>query len=61
MGLPQNTVKQLQLIQNTTARVLLLVYKSHNGVGTMYLSNVLQQYELNRALRSLEVSQLHKA
>ncbi len=86
--LPKKTVRQLQLIQNTAARiltrtrtsehitpvlrslhwlhvtcridfkVLLLVYKSLNGIGSKYIADMLNEYKSNRPLRSLGSSQL---
>src|SRR4029434_8448239 len=56
-------LKQLQMIQNAAARVLtktkridfkllLLVFKSLNGIGPKYLSDMFQQYVPLRSLRS---------
>ncbi len=77
--LPKKTIRQLQLIQNTAARilsishqsshwlpvtfridfkVLLLVYKSLNGLGPTYIADMLTEYKPNRPLRSLGSSQL---
>ncbi len=86
--LPKKTIKQLQLIQNTAARILtrtrksepitpvlrslhcppvtlridfkviLLVYKSLNGLGPKYIAYLLTEYKPNRPLRSLGSSQL---
>ncbi len=86
--LPQKSIRQLQLIQNTAARiltrtrtsehitpvlrslhwlpvtfridfkVLLLVYKSLNGLGPKYIADMLTEYKPNRPLRSLGSSQL---
>ncbi len=86
--LPKKTIRQLQLIQNTAARiltrtrtsehitpvlrslhwlhvtcridfkVLLLVYKSLNGIGSKYIADMLNEYKSNRPLRSLGSSQL---
>ncbi len=85
--LPKKTIKQLQLIQNTAARILtrtrksepitpvlrslhcppvtlridfkviLLVYKSLNGLGPKYIAYLLTEYKPNRPLRSLGSSQ----
>ncbi len=87
-SLPKKTIRQLQLIQNTAARiltrtrksdhitpvlrslhwlpvtfridfkVLLLVYKSLNGLGPKYIADMLTEYKSNRPLRSLGSSQL---
>ena len=81
-GLPKKALKQLQLIQNSAARVLtrtrksdhitpvlkslhwlpvcqridfkilLLVYKSLNGLAPIYISELLPHYEPSRPLRS---------
>ncbi len=86
--LPKKSIRQLQLIQNTAARiltrtrtsehitpvlrslhwlpvtfridfkVLLLVYKSLNGLGPKYMADMLTEYKPNRPLRSLGSSQL---
>ncbi len=86
--LPKKTIRHLQLIQNTAARiqtrtrtsehltpvlrslhwlpvtfridfkVLLLVYKSLNGLGPKYVADMLTEYKPNRPLRSLGPSQL---
>ncbi len=86
--LPKKTIRQLQLIQNTAARiltrtrtsehitpvlrslhwlpvtfrigfkVLLLVYKSLDGLGPKYMSDMLTEYKPNRPHRSLGSSQL---
>ncbi len=39
-------------------KVLLLVYKSLNGLGPKYMSDMLTEYKPNRPLRSLGLSQL---
>ncbi len=39
-------------------KVLLLVYKSLNGLGPKYMSDMLTEYKPNRPLRSLGSSQL---
>ncbi len=39
-------------------KVLLLVYKSPNGIGPKYIADMLTEYKPNRALRSLGSSQL---
>ncbi len=39
-------------------KVLLLVYKSQNGVGPKYIADMLTEYNPNRPLRSVESSQL---
>ncbi|KAK0137496.1 hypothetical protein N1851_026296 [Merluccius polli] len=78
-GLPQKSIKQLQLIQNAAARnkeirahysspkvftlapnvkVLLLVYKSLNGSGPEYMSDILVEYKPSRALRSTDSGQI---
>ncbi len=87
-GFPKKTVRQLQYIQNASARILtrtrksehitpvlrslhwlpvifridfkviLLVYKSLNGLGPKYIADILTEYKLNRLLRSLRSSQL---
>ncbi|KAK0143133.1 hypothetical protein N1851_018750 [Merluccius polli] len=84
-GLPQKSIKQLQLIQNAAARVLtrtkrsehitpvlkslhwlpvsyridfkvlLLVYKSLNGLGPEYMNDILVEYKPSRALRSTDL------
>ncbi len=84
----RRAIRQLQLIQNTAARiltrtrtsehitpvlrslhwlpvtfridckVLLLVYKSLNGLGPKYMSDMLTEYKPNRPLRSVGSSQL---
>ncbi|KAK0130546.1 hypothetical protein N1851_035223 [Merluccius polli] len=89
-GLPQKSIKQLQLIQNAAARVLtrtkrsehitpvlkslhwlpvsyridfkvlLLVYKSLNGLGPEYMSDILVEYKPCRALRSTDSGQIVK-
>ncbi len=86
--LPKKTIRQLQLIQNTAARILtrtrtsehitpvlrslhwrpvafridfkelLLIYKSLNGLGPKYISDMLAKYKPNRPLRSLGSSRL---
>ncbi len=86
--LPKKTIRHLQLIQNTAARiltrtrksehitpvlrslhwltvtfridfkVLLLIYKSLNGLGPKYIADMLTEYKPNRPLRSLGSSQL---
>ncbi len=95
--LPKKSIRPLQLIQNTAARiltrtrtsehitpvlrslhwppvlrslhwlpvtfridfkVLLLVYKSLNGLGPKYMADMLTEYKPNRPLRSLGSSQL---
>ena len=88
-GLPQKSIKQLQLIQNAAARVLtrtkrsehitpvlkslhwlpvsyridfkvlLLVYKSLNGLGPEYMNDILE-YKPSRALRSIDSGQIVK-
>ncbi len=92
-GLPQKSIKQLQLIQNAAARVLtrtkrsehitpvlkslhwlpvsyridfkvlLLVYKSLNGLGPEYMNDMLVEYKPSRALRSTDSGQIveHRA
>lgn len=87
-GLPQKSIKQLQLIQNAAARVLtrtkrsehitpvlkslhwlpvryridfkvlLLVYKSCNGLGPEYMNDMLVEYKPSRALRSTDSGQI---
>ena len=87
-GLPQKSIKQLQLIQNAAARVLtrtkrsdhitpvlktlhwlpvsyridfkvlLLVYKSLNGLGPEYMNDMLVEYKPSRALRSTDSGQI---
>ena len=87
-GLPQKSIKQLQLIQNAAARVLtrtkrsehitpvlkslhwlpvsyridfkvlLLVYKSLNGLGPEYMNDILVEYKPSRALRSTDSGQI---
>ncbi len=87
-GLPKKSIRQLQLIQNTSARiqtrtrksehitpvlrslhwlpvtfridckVLLLVYKSLNGLGPKYIVDMLTEYKPNRPLRSVGSHQL---
>ncbi|KAK0146594.1 hypothetical protein N1851_014100 [Merluccius polli] len=87
-GLPQQSIKQLQLIQNAAARVLtrtkrsehitpvlkslhwlpisyridfkvlLLVYKSLNGLGPEYMNDILVEYKPSRALRSTDSGQI---
>ena len=87
-GLPQKSLKQLQLIQNAAARVLtrtkrsehitpvlkslhwlpvsyridfkvlLLVYKSLNGLGPEYMNEMLTEYKPSRALRSTDSGQI---
>ncbi|KAK0133338.1 RNA-directed DNA polymerase from mobile element jockey [Merluccius polli] len=89
-GLPQKSIKQLQLIQNAAARVLtrtkrsehitpvlkslhwlpvsyridfkvlLLVYKSLNGLGPEYMNDILVEYKPSRALRSTDSGQIVK-
>ncbi len=39
-------------------KVLLLVYKSLNGIGSKYIADMLNEYKSNRPLRSLGSSQL---
>ncbi len=39
-------------------KVLLLIYKSHNGLGPKYIADMLTEYKHNRPLRSLGSSQL---
>ncbi len=39
-------------------KVLLLVYKSLNGLGPKYIADMLTEYKPNRPLRSLGSSQL---
>ncbi len=39
-------------------KVLLLVYKSLNGLGPQYIADMLTEYKPNRALRSVASSQL---
>ena len=86
-GLPQKSIKQLQLIQNAAAqvltrtkrsehitpvlkslhwlpvsyridfKVLLLVYKSLNGLGPEYMNDILVEYKPSRALRSTDSGQ----
>ncbi len=88
IGLPKKTIRQLQLIHNTAARILtrtrksehitpvlrslhwlpvtiridfkvcLLIYKSLNGLGPKYITDMLTEYKPNRPLRSLASSQL---
>uniref|UniRef100_A0A8C5GRC9 Reverse transcriptase domain-containing protein n=1 Tax=Gouania willdenowi TaxID=441366 RepID=A0A8C5GRC9_GOUWI len=87
-GIPQKSIKQLQLVQNAAARVLtrtkrsehitpvlkslhwlpvslridfkvlLLVYKSVNGFGPEYISDMLVRYEPSRSLRSMDTDQI---
>ena len=87
-GLPQKSIKQLQLIQNAAAQVLtrtkrsehitpvlkslhwlpvsyridfkilLLVYKSLNGLGPEYMNDILVEYKPSRALRSTDSGQI---
>jgi len=39
-------------------KVLLLVYKSFNGLGPQYIADMLTEYKPNRSLRSLGSHQL---
>ena len=88
-GLPQKSIKQLQLIQKCCSssfnqnkeirahyssskvfyiallvsyridfKVLLLVYKSLNGLGPEYMNDILVEYKPSRALRSIDSGQI---
>uniref|UniRef100_A0A672PSU0 AIG1-type G domain-containing protein n=1 Tax=Sinocyclocheilus grahami TaxID=75366 RepID=A0A672PSU0_SINGR len=48
----------LPVIFRIDFKVLLLVYKSLNGLGPKYIADMLTEYKPNRALRSLGSSQL---
>ncbi len=39
--------------------VLLLIYKSLNGLGPKYTADMLTEYKPNRALRSVEIPRVH--
>ncbi len=57
-----HTSPQVHTLPSSTFRidfkVLLLVYKSLNGLGPKYTADMLTEYKPNRALRSLGSSQL---